>query len=55
MRDRITVECSECGAEKDTDPIHSGETLRATTCPECGEWFTVYEAESLPEQGESSS
>jgi DNA-directed RNA polymerase subunit RPC12/RpoP len=36
------VECAHCGAENGTDPIHEGETYRATTCTECGEWFTIY-------------
>lgn len=37
-----TVECPACGAENETDPVYSGETSRATTCSDCGEWFTVY-------------
>ena len=46
MRNRITVECDHCGAEKDTDPIHEYEKHRITRCPECGEYFTVYEEQS---------
>jgi len=42
MRNRIVVECDNCGAEKETDPIHEGEKHRITRCPECGEYFTVY-------------
>ncbi len=42
MTDRVTVECSHCGVEKETDPIHSDEKHRITRCLECGEYFTVY-------------
>ncbi len=35
--------CPSCGAEKKQDPIADGEILRATNCPECGEWFRVDE------------
>lgn len=44
-RGQLGVECTECGASNQTDPIAEGEVLRATTCAECGEWFTVYSEE----------
>lgn len=40
---RHTVVCPKCGAENGIDSIHEAETSRATTCTECGEWFTVYD------------
>jgi len=35
--------CPECGHEKEIDAIYDGEMFRSTTCPGCGEWFTVYD------------
>ncbi|SDG38931.1 hypothetical protein SAMN05216218_13013 [Halorientalis regularis] len=43
-RERITVECGECGTEKETDPIHDGEIRRVTSCAniDCDNWIVVH-------------
>lgn len=40
----IQRQCPECDAEHDLRKGAPGETIRAKTCGECGEWFTVFDS-----------
>jgi hypothetical protein len=39
----IQRQCPGCGAEHDIRKRAPGETMRAKTCVQCGEWFTVFD------------